>query len=141
MLNQSLDKIESLQKEVNDHNTRLKVLEYREEHDEHNNYIILWLASLGAFSTLTSIAWKYGRSHVKNVSLQNAGDIFLQGVQYAEQVAGSKSGAEQKQVATDFINKALSALHIEKLFTAEQVSSKIELALLELKKLDSEVTK
>lgn len=37
MLNQSLDKIEALQKEVNDHNTRLKVLEYREEHDEHNN--------------------------------------------------------------------------------------------------------
>lgn len=35
-INQSLDRIEKIQQQVNDHDNRLKMLEYREEHDEHN---------------------------------------------------------------------------------------------------------
>lgn len=96
---------------------------------------IMWLASIGAFSAIGGLLWKYFRVDIKNAKIRQIGDYALQAVQYAEQIAGKETGAAQKQVATDFIGKLLSEGKLDKLFTPEQVSAELEIALLKLKQL------
>lgn len=102
--------------------------------------IILWLASLGVFSSVSGLAWFYIRQHVKSTRAKSIGDIALQAVTYAEKVASSESGEVQNQIASKVVNDALKALKLDKLFTPEQVAGEIEIALLKFKQLANEVT-
>lgn len=97
--------------------------------------VVLWLASLGVFSTLTGVAWHLGRVHIKSLKLRHIGDLALQAVEYAESIAGQETGPAQKQVATKFLGELLIKPHLDKLVTPGQVDSVLEIALLKLKAL------
>lgn len=97
--------------------------------------IILYLASIGAFSAAGGAVWTIAKHYVKSDKVKQIGDQALQAVQYAETVAGHETGAAQKQVATDFIGNLLKSAKIDKLFTPEQVEAELEIALLKLKQL------